>query len=511
MHVSVTVLGSRAKDVNSAAGQIVGYLHGGTTQGRTVPEAHRSAAGSSPVGLEATGVGSYFADSAESPGRWRGSGALPEHFDLDSAVDHVALRRVLLGQDPNSGIELVDATGSSGRSQRSDPNPGSSQGDPTEMLGVTQVAKVVGVDASYIRRVAKETAAIRAAQHDAARTGADTPDTPDVFLDATKEPNGRWQITRAEANRFAASRNEPQVVMGYDMTFSVPKSVSALYAVGSDEDRRLIDDAIESGVEAGMAYIEREGFRVRRQGQQEPAGRMVAASYRHYTNRALEPQLHEHVVIANMGTNSLGQTRALDARGLFAHATTAGYLAGAQLRHQLAENLGLGWQDVHKGLADIDGVGRDVVMAISSRRQAVLGLAKEMGYFTPAARQKAALATRPGKEHGVEADELQERWTEVLSDVGFDRQVASALGRSTELQLWSPNDTEALFTHLGSHRGVTEQHAIFDRRDTIQAVTTFSNDRLSASEIEDLADHWLATDERPTHRGSPIRRLVICA
>ena len=438
MHVSVTVLGASAGRTSRAANHIVAYLEGQDSAVATTSDS-KARAGSVPSadGLTAgtTSVGSYYADAAVTQGRWRGTGALPENFDLGPTVHPSDLRRVLLGQDPRDGETLLAATGSSGRSSGKSHGVPSLDNNDEEVLGVSEVAKVVGVDASYIRRVAKDTAALRLAQHDAARTGTDAPNTPDVFLDATKEPDGRWQITRAEANRFAASRNEPQVVMGYDMTFSVPKSVSALYAVGTNEDRKLIDDAIESGVEAGIAYIEREGFRVRRQGQQEPAGRMVAASYRHYTNRALEPQFHEHVVIANMGNNSLGQTRALDARGLFAHATTAGYLAGAQLRQQLADKLGLGWQDVHKGLADIDGVGRDVVIAISSRRQAVLGLAEEMGYFTPTARQKAALATRPGKEHGVEANELQERWTEVLSDVGFDRIVASDLGRPDELQL----------------------------------------------------------------------------
>ncbi len=494
MHVSVTVLGAGAGSTGRAASQVVGYLHGGAAVDGGAIEPRRSAPGSSPSSTPTTGVGSYYADSSEAPGVWRGAGALPENFDLGLTVDPDDLRQVLLGHDPRTGHRILPATGSSGRARGHSHNPSSLAHDGHELLTVTDVAELVGVDPSYIRRVAKETVAIRSAQADARLSADEPPETPTVFLDASKDVKGQWQISRAEANRFAASRNEPQVVMGYDMTFSVPKSVSALYAVGTHEDRKIIDDAIEAGVQAGMSYIEREGFRVRRQGQQEPAGRMVAASYRHYTNRALEPQLHEHVVIANMGTNSLGQTRALDARGLFAHATTAGYLAGAELRQQLSRQLGLGWQEVHKGLADIDGVGRDVVMSISSRRQAVLGLAEEMGYFTPAARQKAALATRPGKEHGVEAGELQERWTQVLGDAGFDRDTAANLGRAQELQLWSPADTEALFTYLGSHRGVTEQHAIFDRRDTIQAVTTYSNDRLSASEVEDLADHWLATE-----------------
>lgn len=171
-------------------------------------------------------------------------------------------------------------------------------------------------------------------------------------------------------------------MLGFDITWSTPKSVSALYAQGTEQDRSAIDDSIEAAVTAGTGYIEREGFRVRRNGRPETASKMIAASYRHNTNRALEPQLHEHVVIVNMATNRLGQTRAVDARGLSAHATTAGYLAGAELRTQLAQRLGVEWATPHKGLADFEGVDRATIMAISSRRQAVLTLADELGYFT---------------------------------------------------------------------------------------------------------------------------------
>lgn len=494
MHVSVTVLGARAGATSRAADQVVGYLEG---RGPSVTDGpDRAGSAPSPNGLAGpeSSVGAYYADSAQSPGRWRGSGAMPEHFDLGSAIDAEAFRMVLLGQDPRTGEQLVEATGSSGRARGHAQGVSSIPHEPDELLGVARVAEIVGVDASYIRRVARATAEIRAAQLDATIRGTARPETPEVFLDATKDASGGWQVTRAEAERFALSRDEPKVVMGYDVTFSVPKSVSALYAVGTDGDRQVIDDAIESAVATGMAYIEREGFRVRRRGQQEQAGRMVAASYRHYTNRALEPQLHEHVVIANMGTNSLGQTRALDGRGLFAHATTAGYLAGAQLRHELAQRLGVAWQDVHKGLADVDGIDRNALLAISSRRQAVLSLADEMGSFTAAARQKAAVATRPGKERGVDAGALRAGWVDVLADAGFDQQAMSELHRADELRLWSPADTDALFAQLSSHRGVTEQQAIFDRRDVLQAVTTSANDRLTGEEIEDLADRWLSTE-----------------
>ena len=493
VHVSVTVLGAQAGAAGRAADNIVGYLEGSELSDSGPIEARRSQAGSqvrkeaAPTGglHAAAQAGSYYADSAEAAGTWRGQGALPEHFNLGPEVDPETFRRVPLGQDPRTGGQLLLASGSSGRARGHAHGLSSIPGDANELLSASQVAEMAGVDASYVRRLANKTAQLRADQAAAATDGRPIPETPHSYVEATKNEKGRWVIARGEAERFVGERSKPQMMLGFDITWSAPKSVSALYAQGTAEDRAAIDESIEAGVAAGMDYIEREGFRVRRNGEPEQASRMLAASYRHNTNRALEPQLHEHVVVANMATNSLGETRAVDARGLFAHATTAGYLAGAELRSQLAARLGVAWTAPRKGLADIEGVDRG---AISSRRKALLSLADELGYFTPKDRQKAALATRPSKARSVDGDELQERWREVLADAGFDRAAVEALRGRNELRLWSPTDTDELFGHLASHRGVTEQVAIFDRREVLQAVATYANDRLTAAEIEDLAD-----------------------
>ena len=381
-------------------------------------------------------------------------GEAKEHFDLGEEVDPEAFRRVLLGQDPRTGDQLLLANGSSGRARGHAHGLSSIVGDPNEPLTASQVAEMAGVDASYVRRLANKTAQLRADQAEAPTDGRAIPETPHSYVEATKNEKGSWVIARGEAERFVGERSEPQMMLGFDITWSAPKSVSALYAQGTAEDRVAIDESLEA-VAAGMDYIEREGFRVRRDGKPEQASRMLAASYRHNTNRALEPQLHEHAVVANMAINSLGETRAVDARGLFAHATTAGYLAGAEPRSQLAARLGVAWAAPHKGLADIDGVDREAIMAISSRRRALLSLADELGYITPKDRQKAALATRPSKARSVDGDELQERWREILTDAGFDPTAVETLRGRNELRLWSPTDTDELFGHLASHRGVS--------------------------------------------------------
>ena len=498
--VSITTLGANAGGVTRAAGQVVNYLEGNQAAQHQLTSDSPSRAGSlapdvTPIttGLSRP-AGGYYADSAKAAGIWRGQGASVDGFDLGSSVDPQAFSRLLLGQDPNTAEQLIKATGSNGRSRGHSHNLSILPSDPSESLTAAEVADIVGVDVSYIRRLATKTAALRTAQASAAQAGETEPETPASYLDGTKNSKGAWSLSRIEAERFATARTEQQVVLGYDITFSVPKSVSALYAQGTVNDQTAIDQAIESAVSAGMDYLEREGFHARQQGGRVKATGMVAASYRHDTNRALEPQLHEHVVVANMATNTLGKVQAVEARGLFAHATTAGYLAAAELRRELANRLGIEWAEVHKGIADIEGVDRPTIMAISSRREAVLALSEEMGYFTASARQKAALATRPSKDHSVEATELNERWQQVLNEAGFDQAAVDNLRDRNGLRLWTPTDTDELFNHLASRRGVTEQAAIFDRRDVLQAVATYSNDRTTAAEIEDLADQWLGTE-----------------
>ena len=506
MHVSVTTLGADAGSVGRAADHIVGYLEGGqSTPSKQVSDLP-SRAGSqgpdvSPVadGLTlGSGPGGYYADSAEQPGRWCGEGTGPESYELGDRVASEQFRRVLLGQDPHSGEQLVSAQGSAGRANGRDRDPNhvavQSSGDPDEMMTPRQVAKLAEVDQSHIRRLIRRTVEVRAAQAAAEVAGEIAPELPAQYLDAEKDETGRWQMSRAEVERFTGGRKPAQVVLGYDITWSVPKSVSALYAQGDERIQEQIDEAVEESVAAGMTYLETEGFHVRAGRDRERAGDMVAASYRHHTNRSLEPQLHEHVVIANMATNSAGAVRAVDARGLYAHATPAGYLATAELRHQLSARLGVQWAEAYKGLADIAGVDRSEIMAVSSRRQDVLSLSEELGFSSPQARQTAALATRPGKEHSVEAEELRTRWKDMLSAAGLTEAKIARLTDHGPAPLWRPVDTKTLFSHLGSHRGVTEQHAIFDRRDVIMAIAEQAGNRLSANEILDLADQWLTTE-----------------
>jgi len=216
--VGVTTLGSSASGLARAAGQVVGYLEGverdgGLEQRRSQPGSHPqdiALAGSS----NAASVGGYYADSAERVGVWRGRGAAG--FGLGYSVEPEVFERLLLGRHPHSGIQLVGSQGSNGRTAHRSPTSGSRR---RTRLTADEVAGLVGVDVSYIRRIAARTARIRGEQRLAVRCGELAPELPVSFLDADKDPKGRWSFRRDEVERFAVQRGEAKVVLGYDITW----------------------------------------------------------------------------------------------------------------------------------------------------------------------------------------------------------------------------------------------------------------------------------------------------
>ena len=224
-------------------------------------------------------------------------------------------------------------------------------------------------------------------------------------------------------------------VPGFDLTFRAPKSVSLLWALSDDAVSAKVRQAHDRAVAASLDYLERHAAKTRRGkggAERVPVDGLVAAAFRHRTSRADDPLLHTHVLVANVGrTSDDGAWRTLDGRQLYLHAKTAGYLYQSHLRDELTRELGVDWQPVTNGYADIAGVPRDLIEAFSRRRAQILERLDEVGHHSAAAAQVATLATRPAKSHAP-VDRLRERWRERSREHGFGpRQVARLLGRAT--------------------------------------------------------------------------------
>jgi conjugative relaxase-like TrwC/TraI family protein len=311
----------------------------------------------------------------------------------------------------------------------------------------------------------------------------------------------------------------PNRVPGFDLTFSAPKSVSVLFGIGDERLQGAIRSAHDSAVEDALGYLERSAAKGRRghDGLVTINGSgLLAAAFRHRTSRAGDPQLHTHVVIANLVHGADGRWSALDGRLIYAHAKTAGHLYEARLRAELTRSLGVAWTPVKRGIADVDGVPQPVLRAFSRRRVEIEEELARRGRMGAVAAQVVALATRRRKDYRVTPERLAPEWQERAAAYGFDAAaVERLLGRAKSVPL-QREVREAMFDDLATPSGLTERKSTFTRRDVIQAVCERmpTATDISVRGIEQAAGVFLgspraiplAARDAPPQRADVIRR-----
>lgn len=299
-------------------------------------------------------------------------------------------------------------------------------------------------------------------------------------------------------------------VAAWDVTFSADKSVSLLWALGDRPTRKDVVEAFEEATSQALGYLESVASATRgasktrlvdEDGSRKcrvktwpiPTSGYVAAAFTEYTSRADDPQLHTHVVIGNKVRSQDGVWRTLDGRLLYRHQLAAGYLHEAVLRKELTERLGVRWQPVRNGMADIEGFTRTQIEAFSRRREQLEAWRVDQGLpDTPAARQVAVVATREAKRDDP-LEELEVEWRQRAAEVGLTRErIARILERNR--QNTTP-DRSRLFARLASPEGLTAKKATFGRSEAIREIAAFLSEGGDRDQIEALAGQFLADDQ----------------
>ncbi|MBA3878094.1 MAG: TrwC protein [Sphingobium sp.] len=205
---------------------------------------------------------------------------------------------------------------------------------------------------------------------------------------------------------------------GTDLTFSLPKSWSLLALVGKDE--RIVTAYREAVIET-LQWAEKNAafLRVERAGKecQVQTDNLTMALFQHDTNRNQEPNLHFHAVVANMTQAPDGTWKALRNDRLWQLNTLLNAMTMARFRVEV-EKLGYRIGAVGKhGNFEAAGIGREAVMAFSTRRQEVLEARRGSGIEAGVI---ATLATRSAKPHDVDRGALLSRWEEQSWGLGID-------------------------------------------------------------------------------------------
>lgn len=209
---------------------------------------------------------------------------------------------------------------------------------------------------------------------------------------------------------------------GVDLTFSMPKSASVLAYVAGDQ--RILDAHL-AAVQATMRWTEKnfaEGRTYERTKNGEPVrtGSLVYALFQHDTSRALDPQGHIHVVIANLTRMANGAWQALHNGALWKNNTAIGAAYHAEFRAGL-EKLGYRTELTGKhGQFEVQGVPKAVIDAFSQRRETILAKSEELGIVSPAGRDRVTTNSRDPKLNVEDRQALRAEWVERAAVLGFD-------------------------------------------------------------------------------------------
>ena len=259
--------------------------------------------------------------------------------------------------------------------------------------------------------------------------------------------------SNAQLVQFVAqnSKAHQKAIAGYDLVFTPPKSISIAWGLGDKQLRRGIEAAHERAIQDVIRHLEKNVVMTRRGRngvrQIETSSGVIGTKFRHWDSRAGDPNLHDHVVIANRVQGVDGQWSSIDGRMLYQYGVECSELYNARVQQYVTELTGLqfearslnGKQPVH----EIVGIDDEMVRAFSSRRgeistaleQVTAKFVEEHGY-APSEKQliqlaqQATLATRPAKDGVHSLEELHAEWVaqaHALREQGVDLPVEGAL------------------------------------------------------------------------------------
>lgn len=310
-----------------------------------------------------------------------------------------------------------------------------------------------------------------------------------------------------ETGEPLAKNAGPAHKAGWDLTFSAPKSVSAIWAVAPRELRQAIEAAQAHAATEGLQFIQEQGGFSSRSRQNPEAVNILAAQFQHGTSRAMDPDLHTHTVVANLCKTREG-FQAVDFDTGWKMASGAVYRAS--LANRLQE---LGFSIESDGTSfKVAGVPDELCKTWSKRRNQIqAALAAQGREGTALEASVANLATRVKKQK-LSREELFFSWRQQAAEHGLaaeELRNLQAEGRGAE-PTPAPDSLDPL-SDGALLASLTEHESMFTRQRLFQVVATAAQGRLDKAGIEARVTQLLKSQElmklraRPSQGGDPRR------
>jgi len=291
---------------------------------------------------------------------------------------------------------------------------------------------------------------------------------------------------------------------GRQFSFSAPKSVSVMSLVYEDE--RLIE-AHNKAVKNTLDEIERNFLKTRfkKNGEisVESTGKMVAATIRHELSRDLDPQLHTHVLIANLTSDEKGKWRTAFFDDIFDNHQFLGLVYRAELA-KLVKELGYDIELKGKGcFFEIKGVPNELLKSFSQRSEEIRAIAGENA--TSEELEKIANRTRKNKivsefDHNL-GGEWRERAKQILPN--FEKKI-SVLSVKKDFEKLPEDLADRAVAFAIKH--LSERQTVFSRAEIISAALNDTLSKTTLSEVSRAIDSFIMHKELLFVQGKNLGR-----
>lgn len=253
--------------------------------------------------------------------------------------------------------------------------------------------------------------------------------------------------------------------VGFDITFSLPKSVSVVAAIGADQ---RIEGEFRAAVADTMAEIEREAATRVRKGKSDfdrITGNLIWADFLHHTarpvNGEVDPQYHIHAVVFNATFDQ--QESGWKALQVGDIKRDAGYFE-AVFRARMATRLqALGYEVRRtKDAFEIQGVPERVLKEFSRRGALVEKLAEDLGITRKDTKATLAARNREAKQEGVPWEILVRKWLARLQP-GELQALDAVVDRAVQPVLTADQSREAVdwaLSHLLERKAVVPERQV---------------------------------------------------
>lgn len=290
---------------------------------------------------------------------------------------------------------------------------------------------------------------------------------------------------------------DARTLLAVDLTINAPKSVSVMFAIGSEPIRNAVQEGHDAAVLECLAYMEsqcawgREGKAGKN--KVEGAG-FIASAYRHRTSRAGDPHLHTHVVVNNMIHTENGRWVTLDTARIWEQCPTGSRIYHQALRRELTKRLGVEWGEGKHGLADVAGFPEDLMTMFSKRSEEIKEQANAVGHTSPRGRQIAAMITREPKGR-VTCENVHEEWVSEAQTLGYDKALVDSLCQKAKVVNLTHERTNQIIDQLTTEGKLTSDRSYFGRSHVINVLTeNYVPATVTTASIEAIADRFM--DER---------------